>query len=70
MCTNFCVRSSLTAVRQDRHGKGGDAFTARMDCYLGYSIEVGEFGVAHVWFQRYEKGYFEKCLKHYFRHSF
>ena len=38
-----------------------DAFTARMDYYLGSSIEVGEFGVAHVWFQRYEKAYFEKC---------
>ena len=29
--------------------------------YLGYncSIEMGEFGVAQVWFQHYEKGYFD-----------
>ena len=45
-----------------------DAFTAPMDYYLGYSIEIGEFGVAHVWFQCYEKEYFEKCPKHHFRH--
>ena len=38
-----------------------------MDYYLGQSIEIGEFGVAHVWFQCYEKGYFEKCPKHYFK---
>ena len=32
-----------------------------MDYYLGSSIEIGEFGVAHVWFQCYEKGYFENA---------
>ena len=26
-------------------------------------IEIGEFGVAHVWFQWYEKGYFQKMPK-------
>ena len=31
----------------------GDAFTARMDYYPGKSIEIGEIGVAHVWFQCY-----------------
>ena len=31
-------------------------------------LEIGGFGVAHVWFQCYEKGYFEKCPEHYFRH--
>ena len=31
------------------------------------NIEIEDFGVAHVWFQWYEKGYFEKCSKHYLR---
>ena len=28
---------------------------------------MGEFDVAHVWFQCYEKGYFEKCPKQHSR---
>ena len=28
-----------------------------------------EFGAAQVGFHCYEKGYFEKCLRHYLRHS-
>lgn len=27
-----------------------------------------DFGVVHVRCRRYEKGYFETCPKHYFRH--
>ena len=38
-----------------------DAFTARTDYYLGYSMEIGDFRVAHVWFQCCENRYFEKC---------
>ena len=60
----------------------GDAFTAPMDHYLvkyrnrgmwwrhlyrTYDIEIGKFGAAHVWFQCFEKRYFEKIPKHYFR---
>ena len=44
-------------------------FTARMDYYLGCSIEIGKCGVAHEWFQCYDKRYFEKCPKHYFRYT-
>ena len=57
--------NEIIAVRVDL---GGDAFTARMNYYLGLTIEIGEFGVAHVWFQCYEKGYFEQSLQNYFRH--
>ena len=47
-----------------------DALVARMDYYLllGYRIQIGKLGVAHVWFWCYEKGYFEKGPKHYFGH--
>ena len=36
-------------------GERGNAITARrLNYHLGYSIEIGELGVAHVWFQCYE----------------
>ena len=50
------IHSGAPPVLWRRH-----AFTARMDDYLGKSnVEIGEFGVANVWFQCCEKGYFEK----------
>ena len=30
-----------------------------MNDYLGLSMEIGEFGVAHVWVQCFEKGYWK-----------
>ena len=51
--------------RTDIGSKNTQAFTARMDYYLGLSIEIGEIGVAHAWFQCHEKKYFEKCPEHY-----
>ena len=34
-----------------------------MNYYLGYGTEIGEFGVAHVWFQCYEGSCFEEKPK-------
>ena len=66
--TNMYYCGGVSIGYELDHTNWGDAFTARTDYYLliGEIIDIEEFGVAHVWFQCYEKGYFENARNTYF----
>ena len=54
----YVVRHSAYRAYHQFHAT---AVTARLNYYLGSSIEIGEFGAAHVWFQCFDSAYLKNA---------